>query len=666
MKINKRAYEANEYDFDSLMRTQPEDRVHHYAKYTKIPSGYMKVLYVYEVSATGLKNHWLSDLSSEKNTILEISEGVEDPKTFEKRLNKAYREYFSNKDRADQTDNITEQFKDDGSAMWVLTHNVKTKDDNAHRVYIRLKVFAKTKHALDMRVREIIGKYSDFKFTVLRDYQHDEHKSFWVPAMRQEDILDEHLLGMSISSSDLGGSFWPDHQQLNDPRGSMIGTSFTGGVINLNMYLRNKNRTRPFMLIMGKPGFGKSTLQKIQVEDSIKRGNRVVMFDPSNEYDGITENAGGITVPLDGSAGIINPFQPFPTVTSIKKKRNDITGQIEEVEEVDIIASFEQHIEKLLSIYGFMSQGLTQENLSEDRISLNVLLTNFYIEYHFWSPNPQRDLEKLNLFDLPVNRYPILNDFMQWVKEQQRASVEDYTYKEKLPISVLSFNRIIGTFTNMARTHGSKFNGHTSIPDLSKEDIVRYDVGMLLSSPSAFNAQVFSALAMEQANIINNGRRQRRLRQHGKIRVEEAKHTLIVLDEAQNYISLDNAYNLKFILKILQQMRKTYAALMMAMPTIKNVVIPDAQSNDARATEYYSNVKDLFDLMQYRIFFLLSASDALDSLTSVLKDSISPAELNQITLLEKGSALLNIDTEQNILMNVIAEKYQLERFHGGD
>jgi len=642
-------YEANEYNFQTILDTQPDGNVEHHANYTKLPNGYAQMMYVHEVQAFGNVNHWLSDLASVPNSILQISTGVEDKQDFIKRLNKA----DANVEEKAGGGKLSDGFDDSQDMYVVLMNQLKRRNEQAMRVYIRLLVFAGSRRELKQAVTNIEGEFTQFKFATLRDFQYEEWRSMWVAANEQYLFLNEHQQGLSMSSADLGGSFWADHTKLEDPFGTVIGTTFTGGVVNFNMYLRDSGfRSRPFAVFLGQPGFGKSTLQKMLIEDALKRGHRVVAFDPSMEYSGLADYAGGVVVTLDGAAGMINPFEVFATVT-----------KGEAGEEVDLVGSFASHIEKLQAIYGFMSQGLSQEQISEDRIALQNLLTSYYIQEEMWTEAPDRFPDRVHLIGLEHNEYPTLSEFVVWLNTQAR-SIQGH-YSDDLPVSEKSFTRIIGTFDNMRRLHGTKFDGYTTLPDLSQEQFVVYDVQNLKNSHDIFNAMVYSALAMEQPNIINNGKRQRLARRNKQVALEDVKHTVLVLDEAQNYLSLANAYNLNFIVKLMEQMRKDYAALMMAMPTIKDLILTDKNTSDPMAKEFYTNIQKMFDLLQYRFFFNLPDND-LQALGSVLGSSITSAELHQISKFQKYKALLNIQADQNIMMNVTVTRAQLERFNGGD
>lgn len=650
--MNPQAWVDNGYNFETILKTQPQTPVDYYPTYMKVPGGYGRVLYVHNVEDGGNKNHWLRALSEEKNVILDIDLGVENTKDFIDRLDKAYVNHIT-KNGKNPSIKLSGQFENNDMTFGVLMKNIQEHQHKAVRVYIRVFVFARSKRDLEQRTKEIIGAHTRFKFAILRDYQFDEMRSHWVPALDQYAKLDEKQLGLSMSAFDFGGSFWANHTKLEDPYGSSIGITFTGGVVNFDLYLRDaKARSRPFALFVGQPDYGKSTLQKLLVEDAIKRGHRVVLFDPSKEYRLLTENAGGITYSLNGDGYMVNIMQIFATATYDDGS-------------IDFINSFSQHIEKVSAIYGFMSQRLSPEQLSNDRIGLKNLLTEFYIEMKLWSTAPTKDKRLIaDLFERAPEEFPTLSKFNIWLKLQKRA-LKDGKYSKDIPVSEDSIQRIIGTFSNMQLQNGAVFDGYTTLPDLAGEDLVRYDVSGLLKTPDVFNAQVYSALAMENDNIIKNGRKQRQLRREKKIELDEVKHTVLVLDEAQNYITMENAFNLNFIVSVMEQMRKNYAAVMMAMPTIKDLVVTDKTTNEIQGKQFIRDVTKMFDLMQYRFFFNLPFGDS-ESLQKVLGDTITPAELGQIPYLDRRQTLLNIQGDRNLLFTVKATEREVIRFDGGE
>ncbi len=644
-KLFKEPMEANEYDFSTLLKTQPNGNISIHSDYTKLPNGYAQIMYVHDVKALELPNHWLAQLATIPNTIFMLSTTVESTQEFNKKLNRA----DSNIEVHDE--NLTDAYTGSGAEFARLAYSINRNDQKAMKVYNRLIVYASTKRKLRQTCRDIAAKYSDFKFATLTEFQFDEWRSMWTPASKQLDQLTERQEGLSMSSADLGGAYWQDSSSQDDDYGTVIGTTSTGGVAIFNPYLRDgRNRTRPFLGFFGSAGYGKSTLQKMLVEDAFKRGHRVAAFDPSGEYAGVSKYSDGISVKLNGEDGLINPFQIYKTVT-------DASG-----EKVDVVGSFNQHIEKLLALYGFMSQDLTQSALAEDRIALNALITEFYIDLGMWTANPTRHPEQVKIF-IPDHEYPTLNKFIPFLRAKNRA-LNGRDAADNL-FSASSLHRIIATFETMASKHGAVFNGTTTFPDLSKELFVRYDVSGLLNTKDIFNAMTYVALTIEQQNIINNGKRWRLKRQQEKIPYEQVPHSVIVLDEAQNYLQMENAYNLKYIVTLMEQMRKNYAALMLAMPTIEDLGVTNTNTTDAKAKEYYKNIKKMMDLLQYRFFFHLPDSN-LDTLDKILGNSITESELHSITKLEAHQTVLNIDGDLNLRVFVTPTAEQLDRFQGGD
>lgn len=57
----------------------------------------------------------------------------------------------------------------------------------------------------------------------------------------------------------------------------------------------------------------------------------------------------------------------------------------------------------------------------------------------------------------------------------------------------------------------SMFEGITEFQDISTEQVVTFDLSGLKNMPNLLNAQIFSVLSLVSADIVNNGKRCKRL-----------------------------------------------------------------------------------------------------------------------------------------------------------
>lgn len=115
---------------------------------------------------------------------------------------------------------------------------------------------------------------------------------------------------MPISS--LMGGFPNASSGLNDPYGFYLGKTREGRLVILDQWIRNKDRTNSNWYISGAPGVGKSTAVKLIEAKSYFLGDKVIVFDPEQEYKDLARSEyinGDIIDCASGVTGRINPLQ---------------------------------------------------------------------------------------------------------------------------------------------------------------------------------------------------------------------------------------------------------------------------------------------------------------------------------------------------------------------
>ncbi len=98
---------------------------------------------------------------------------------------------------------------------------------------------------------------------------------------------------------------------FSDNEGFYFGRDAQGGVIFLNMWLRQNDRTNSNWVVLGEPGQGKSFLVKhIITEEFALSGAKIIIIDPEREYVDMVKKLGGDVINCGGSdKGKINPLQ---------------------------------------------------------------------------------------------------------------------------------------------------------------------------------------------------------------------------------------------------------------------------------------------------------------------------------------------------------------------
>ena len=221
-------------------------------------------------------------------------------------------------------------------------------------------------------------------------------------------------------------------------------------------------------------------------------------------------------------------------------------------------------------------------------------------------------------------------------------------------------NRITQTFQSLENANGDMFDGITRFPDLSKEQVVTFNIqGLQAKGDAIFNAQIYSVLSLLSANIIRNGMQQRALLKQGKLDTNFARYYYLNIDEVENIISPKFQFGVEFLASMMEQMRKNMCAITMAAPTIKDLIM-----NGNSSDPYILAVQKIFSLFQIRFFFQISDDD-LPRLATALGGSTTEDELQNLTRLERTEVLMNINGDRNVQFKVQITKQEERRYGGG-
>src|SRR5699024_9424220 len=119
--------------------------------------------------------------------------------------------------------------------------------------------------------------------------------------------------GKGMSAETLAAGLPYHFSELNDPNGSYLGTSFSGGNVLFDLFHRDRIRRCSNEDVVGKMGAGKSTLLKKLAMDNHSRGQFMTGFDVTGDCESQVKAIQGYTISLDGSEGIINPLLIYKT-----------------------------------------------------------------------------------------------------------------------------------------------------------------------------------------------------------------------------------------------------------------------------------------------------------------------------------------------------------------
>ena len=642
-KRRQRQLKADGYDLAFLSQIQPQGNIDFARndRYWTSGDGCHTVLHFYEYPSEDLDRFWLSDLMLIPGTQAFLSIYRENSKVIRQEITDSIEEKST---RITGNSKLTDNQKelDEIKDLQELNREITKKNISILGMYVRIFVPASTKEGLFRKVEDIKDKTSNFKSTILSGELDFEYHAPFIPAQYQIDLPNRRR-GIPVKPHDLAGGYFFNHTKLEDQRGVYLGWTPTRGAVNFNFLERDERRTRSFMIISGNPKMGQRSFLLKHTDGLYAKGNFIRNFDANGTFLDQTRKQHGLILDLSGEANRINIFQVFPTVTN------------EEGTEVDKKKSYNLHIEKLKNIFKLLNDEATRDDLT----TLGQILNEFYIEEGLWARNPTLTPEKLKATELVTDEYPILSDFVMYVEDYQ-DKLQSKKHTNKIELS--SVNRIYNTFNELLTTNADMFEGTTEFQDISREQVVTFDLSGLKAMPNLLNAQIFSVLSLVSADIVNHGKRCKQTLKDSPDKNEmDMPHYIVNISEAQTLINPKYESSVKLLADIIDSMGENFAGVVLSVNSLRGILF---ESGSATFKDpYVTAVQRIFGLMQYRVF-AQTDDTSVPLLANALSGSMNQSELETLPRLRKGQLFMNISSVGNIVFNQQLLAPEIERYGG--
>ena len=626
------------YDKEFLIDIQPQGGVNFKDKYIQKGDGYEACIHIYDYPTT-VNELWLEQLMSMRDVIVVNDIATMDKDEAVSSINKSMLEhnvrYRSAKQESERMD-AQSSFQE----MEKLYQEISQMGEVVKLIQIRIFVYAPTIAELEQKIETIISELNSrgFKGAIFLNETSWEWRSLFLPYEKLQELPNRRE-GKGLPALSLASGLPFHYSELNDPKGSYLGTSFTGGNVLFDLFHKDKKRRFYNGVVVGTMGAGKSTTLKKLVMDNASRGNFIRGFDVTGEFETLVNALSGYSISLDGSQGIINPLQIYKT---------EDTGDSEKDEEL----SFMRHISKVATFYQFLAGESTSEEVEE----FKKVLRNFYEEIGFVDR-----IYTTGVTDLPNEEYPIFSDLLDYVKDLLYENPYLRTIRPELSDSKIDrLEKIELVIDNIVNSYSHLFNGYTTIPDFTNEQIIFFSIRNLTGlEKGVFNAQMYNALNLIWDNLIQIGAPQMQaLYEDENFDEDEAIRLLVVIDEAHRLINSENMLAVSFLTDFAREARKYFGGLMFASQSIRDFV-PDHSDS-----ETVTKIRTLFELTQYK-FIMQQDSNTLDSLRTIFEGQLSESELARIPLFQQGDCLLSINGVGNIMLSVEASEEELALFRGG-
>ncbi|MDO8156580.1 type IV secretion system protein VirB4 [Bacillus toyonensis] len=617
-----------------VARVQPQGGISFKESFFQTGDGLGTCVYVFDFP-TEVNDFWLEQIMNMPNVITTLDVMSDDRKEVVESINKSMSEQSVRHDTAkDNIDRI--DAKNEFLELEALYTDLK-QGEVMKRIHIRIYVSARTIDELEKQVKEILETLESYNFrgAVFLNEQEYEWDALVTSFDTQKNYVNRRK-GKEIPAVSLAGGCPFHYSYLHDPYGTYYGTTKTKGNVIFDIFHKDNQRKSYNGVMIGKSGAGKSTLLKKKTVDYASKGHFVRVFDVVEEFTDTVEELGGKTIALDGSQGQINPLQVYKTAES---------------EEV----SFTQHLSKLTIIYRFIAPEAKDDEIKE----YENLLRKLYIRMGLW--NDEKGA-KNEITTRKSKEYPIFSDFLKFVRKELYQDVAARKHHDNLGDSRLHRLELIElNLTNLVEAYAELFDGHTTIEDFKKEQVVSFSLRNISSfKPEVFQAQIFNVLNLLWNEMISNGAPQLKAFNKKQLAFEDVTRYFIIIDEAHHIINTkkESAHALQFLTKLSREDRKYFAGLLYASHTIRDFV-PEGSSQ-----EMIDEIKKLFELTQYK-FIMQQDNNSLDMLRKVFAGQLSESEIAAIPHLPTGDVILSIGAVKNIHFHVEVTDEELMLFGGG-
>lgn len=606
-------------------------------KYVTTGSGYEGCIHVYQFPEE-IDTFWLAKVCNINGTVAVVDISTDNMAEVKKNLNKSMKEQVGRKRDAKDFEELYDAEKRLGE-MKRMFDEISSYNEIVKLIHIRIYVADRSFEALERRIKNIMDKLetdSGWLTTIYLNETKNEWMSMYRPYKRQKQEL-FFPYGQSMTATGLAHGNPFHFSMLYDPIGTFLGKTPCGGNVLFDLFTKTQTRLYYNFLAIGEMGSGKSTLLKKQFLHNAIKGNYVRTFDISGEFSELTKTLGGKTINLDGSHGILNPLEILRA------------GDDERI-------SFIRHISKVSTFYKFLVGG---EVDSEEIVELEECLRELYKKFGF--DNETVDDNK-QFTGLPASSYPTFSDFLEYLTENiKEMQNKEYNAMEQKIVgkTLLLRDKIRKVIRNIVKTYGNLFDGHTTIENISDEQIITYNLSTIKElKPEVFDASIINMISLCWDNCVTNGKLMLKRLDEGSIKMWDVVRTLILIDESHRWLNAKKLQALDLISIYLREARKYFGGIGLASQRAADYAPEGSQS------EGINKLKDMFELTQYKFIFRQS-SNAKKLLYSIFEGELTGNQINNIPKMGVGKCIMCISGDRNIEFKVHLTKEEEKIFQGG-
>lgn len=628
--------EAPQQDISLIAYIQPQGGLHFRDEtYIKTGNGYVQCIHVYKLPRAGVDDHWLTKVCNIDNVITTVDIYTEDLFVTKQNINRSLQEQemrYQSASSFSERHDAEHQYR----RMKNLYDELETMDEVMKSIHIRIYISAKTFFDLENRTKHIMTylETSGYRNSVFLN----EGKSEWDSRLLSMSEQSDHfqIPGIPITTETLSAGNPFHFSALEDPYGDYLGETPTMGNVIFDEFHKTDKRLYYNGVIFGLMGSGKSTLLKKRLKSRAIRSDFIRTFDISGEFTLLTKTLGGKVI--DSLNTKINPLE-------ILRSTDESEGK-----------NFQNHISKLTTFYQLVSE-------SNDTEEVNYFIRAVHELYEEWGLSVKITNGKENpVTGLPAVSYPTLQDLWNLIDRKMQSYIAKTGNENEMYLiqhALIQYNKVKNTLDVLINIYSSLFNGHTTMDNITDEQLVTFNLSQLKSLPaSIFDAYLYIILTLCWDNCVTNGKTMLDLYDAKKIDFSDIVHTMILIDEAHRWINTKKPLILDQITIYEREARKYFGGILLATQSIRDL-IPEG-STDANIDK----LKNIFEFSQYKFLFRQN-SNVIPLIDRVFQSSLTPSLKGRIPKLEMGQCILMIDSDQNLELKIHLTEEEKQLFKGG-
>lgn len=398
-------------------------------------------------------------------------------------------------------------------------------------------------------------------------------------------------------------------KRLDDKDGSYLGGS--GGLpVFFNLFHRDSKRMNSNVVVLGKPGGGKSYFMKDLLFNNGIRGKRIFILDPENEYRYLCKQLNGNYIDVSGARkGIINPLQVFPAF----RADDDDSGES--------LAEVSQHKQFLEEFFKTIAPEL-------ESYSLNVLLDIIKELYGKFGIH-----DGINLDEMKPEDYPTFSDLSNLLNEKlqdmEKRSVTEFEIR-----NIRSLQMIINKFVD-GGLYSILWNGPTTMDISNNFTVMNFQTLFSNNNRVIANAQMLLIVKYLNQEVIKN-------------RENASNNIIIALDEAHRFIDPKFPVALRFMKDMAKQIRKYYGSLIVTTQNIDDFI--------GVSPEVKQEATGVINSCQYSFIFSLLADDInkIKDMYSNYNGGLQEEEIQYIANGRRGDCLFFVDVNTRLPLHITA------------